>query len=117
MDAKKESQDVSPPMVNEDLALEHLGYKQELQRSFIFLDMVGFNFSIVTCWTALSGVFIIGVTAGGPPVMVFGWLGVCAITLTVAFSMAEMCSQLPVAGGQYSWVALLAPPRISRPLS
>ncbi|KAL2827427.1 putative GABA permease [Aspergillus cavernicola] len=102
---------------SEDLALEHLGYKQEFRRSFSLLDMIGFSFSIVTCWTALSGVFIVGVTAGGPPVMVLGWVGVCVVTLTVALSMAEMCSQWPVAGGQYSWVALLAPPKVARQLS
>ncbi|KAL3473446.1 amino acid/polyamine transporter I [Aspergillus californicus] len=119
MDAEKTaaSQDVFASTVNEDLALENLGYKQEFQRSFSLLDMVGFSFSIVTCWTALSGVFIVGVTAGGPPVMVLGWLGVCVVTLTVALSMAEMCSRWPVAGGQYSWVALLAPPKIARQLS
>lgn len=64
----------------------------ELKRSFGLLGMVGFSFSIVTCWTALSGVLIIGVESGGPPVMVWGWLAVCAVTLTVAYSMAEMCS-------------------------
>ncbi|KAJ5753614.1 uncharacterized protein N7511_007767 [Penicillium nucicola] len=80
----------------EDVALEHMGYQQEFKRSFGLLDMVGFSFSIVTCWTALSGVFIIGVEAG---------------------AMAEMCSRWPVAGGQYSWVAMLAPPRVSRQLS
>ncbi|KAL4804285.1 GABA permease [Aspergillus unguis] len=117
MEAKSLDQNVFAPTANEDLALEHLGYKQEFQRSFSLLDMIGFSFSIVTCWTALSGGFIIGVTAGGPPVMIFGWIGVCVVTLTVAFSMAEMCSRWPVAGGQYSWVALLAPPKISRELS
>lgn len=54
--------------------------------------MVGFSFSIVTSWTALSGVLIIGVESGGPPVMIWGWLGVCLVTLAVAYSMAEMCS-------------------------
>ncbi|KAJ0421627.1 GABA permease [Aspergillus carlsbadensis] len=110
-------QHVFASAANEDVALENLGYKQELQRTFSLLDMIGFSFSIVTCWTALSGGFIIGVTAGGPPVMIFGWIGVCVLTLTVAFSMAEMCSRWPVAGGQYSWVALLAPPKVSRELS
>ncbi|KAL4885566.1 GABA permease [Aspergillus karnatakaensis] len=110
-------QEVFAPTAREEVVLENLGYKQELRRSFSLLDMIGFSFSIVTCWTALSGGFIIGVTAGGPPVMVFGWLGVCIVTLTVAFSMAEMCSQWPIAGGQYSWVALLAPSRVSRQLS
>ncbi|EAA64822.1 hypothetical protein AN1702.2 [Aspergillus nidulans FGSC A4] len=91
MGATEENQNVFASAAGEEMALEHLGYKQ---------DMIGFSFSIVTCWTALSGVFIIGVKAGGPPVMVFGWIGVCVVTLTVALSMAEMCSRWPVAGGQ-----------------
>ncbi|CAI7615691.1 unnamed protein product [Penicillium glandicola] len=102
---------------NEDVALENMGYQQEFKRSFTLLDMVGFSFSIVTCWTALSGVFIIGIQAGGPPVMIFGWIGVCIFTVFIALAMAEMCSRWPVAGGQYSWVAMLAPPRVSRQLS
>jgi amino acid transporter len=64
----------------------------ELKRSFGLLGMVGFSFSIVTSWTALSGVLVIGVESGGPPVMVWGWLCVCLVTLAVAYSMAEMCS-------------------------
>ncbi|KAJ5968029.1 hypothetical protein N7501_004277 [Penicillium viridicatum] len=102
---------------DEDVALGNMGYEQEFKRSFGLLDMVGFSFSIVTCWTALSGVFIIGIQAGGPPVMIFGWIGVCVFTMFIALAMAEMCSRWPVAGGQYSWVAMLAPPRISRQLS
>ncbi|KAF1915841.1 GABA permease [Ampelomyces quisqualis] len=102
---------------SDDEILVQLGYTQELKRSFGLLGMVGFSFSIVTSWTALSGVLIIGVESGGPPVMVWGWLGVCLVTLAVAYSMAEMCSAYPVAGGQYSWVAILAPSRVARPLS
>lgn len=49
--------------------------------------------------------------------MLFGWLGVCVITFAVALSMAEWCSRWPVAGGQYSWVFLLAPPKIAREMS
>jgi choline transport protein len=60
--------------------------------------MVGFSFSIVTSWTALSGVLIIGVESGGPPVMIWGWLCVCLATLAVAYSMAEMCSAYEIPG-------------------
>lgn len=49
--------------------------------------------------------------------MVFSFIGVSILTLAVAIPMAEMCSMYPVAGGQYSWVAALAPPRIARGLS
>lgn len=49
--------------------------------------------------------------------MVYSWLAVCLVTLAVAYSFAEMCSAYPVAGGQYSWVAVLAPPKVARELS
>jgi choline transport protein len=70
-----------------------------------------------TSWSALAGVLIVGIGAGGPPVMIYSWIGVCIVTLAVAYSMAEMCSAYPVSGGQYSWVVLLAPPKIARGLS
>ncbi|KAF2030915.1 GABA permease [Setomelanomma holmii] len=97
----------------DDAVLAQLGYTQVLACS----EWSGFSFSIVTSWTALSGVLIIGVESGGPPVMVWGWLCVCLVTLAVAYSMAEMCSAYPTAGGQYSWVAILAPTRVARPFS
>lgn len=65
----------------------------------------------------MSGAFIIGVSAGGPPVILYGWIGTCILTLAVACAMAEMCSRWPVAGGQYSWVALMAPKKIAREMS
>lgn len=89
----------------------------ELNRSFGLLSMIGFAFSVVTSWTALSGTFIVGVTSGGPPVMVFSFLAVCFLTFSVVIPMAEMCSMYPVAGGQYTWCAVLAPPKIARGLS
>lgn len=79
--------------------------------------LVGHPINMVDSWTALSAVFIVGVDAGGPPVMIYGWIGVCMATMIVALSMAEMCARWPVAGGQYSWVALIAPPAISRQMS
>ncbi|KAJ5132384.1 hypothetical protein N7448_006542 [Penicillium atrosanguineum] len=115
--SKEKDNEVFQDATNEDVRLENLGYEQELKRSFGLLSMIGFSFSVVTSWTALSGVFIVGVTSGGPPVMVFSFIGVSILTLAVAMPMAEMCSMYPVAGGQYSWVAALAPPKIARGLS
>ncbi|KAL8727028.1 MAG: hypothetical protein Q9166_006326 [cf. Caloplaca sp. 2 TL-2023] len=102
---------------HEDVVLSNLGYQQELKRSFGLLGMIGFSFSIVTSWTALGSVLIIGVQSGGPPVMIWSWLGISIFSLAVAYSMAEICSAYPVAGGQYSWVAILAPPRVARGMS
>lgn len=91
--------------------------RAELRRSFSLLGMVGFSFSIVTCWSALGGTLTVGIQSGGPPVMVFSWIGVSITSLAVAFSFAEMCSSYPLAGGQYSWVAALAPNKWARGLS
>ncbi|KAI0150165.1 putative GABA permease [Xylariaceae sp. FL1272] len=112
----------SEKTVNQDAnqainALEALGYKQELHRSFSLLGMIGFSFSIVTCWTALSGTFTVGISSGGPPVMVWSWIGVTVAALAVALSFAEFCTIFPLSGGQYSWVAALAPPSWARGLS
>ncbi|KAI9735341.1 MAG: hypothetical protein M1818_006536 [Claussenomyces sp. TS43310] len=109
---KVTSQDVA-----DNVALENLGYQPELQRSFGLIGMIGFSFSIVTCWSALGGVLVTGVNAGGPPVMIWGWIGISSVSLCVAYSMAELCSEYPVAGGQYSWVYILAPASIRRQLS
>ena len=49
--------------------------------------------------------------------MIYSWIGICVVTLTVAFSMAEICSAYPVSGGQYSWVAVLAPKSVARGMS
>ncbi|KAK4502896.1 hypothetical protein PRZ48_006322 [Zasmidium cellare] len=118
---EKEKDEKTPQVFNQDaaeeIALKNLGYDQQLKRSFSLIGIIGFSFSIVTCWSALSGVLIIGAESGGPPVMVWSWLGVCVVSLTVAYSMAEMCSAYPVAGGQYSWVALLAPKKTARGFS
>ena len=103
--------------VREDTVLESLGYQQELKRSFGLFGMIGFSFSIVTSWSALGGVLIVGVQSGGPPVMIYSWIGISLFALAVAYSMAEMCSAYPLAGGQYSWVAVLAPPKVARGMS
>lgn len=46
--------------------------------------------------------------------MVWSWLGISFFSLMVAYSFAEMCSAFPTAGGQYSWVAMLAPKKYAR---
>ncbi|KAL9596610.1 MAG: hypothetical protein Q9219_005693 [cf. Caloplaca sp. 3 TL-2023] len=114
---KSHGTSVHEDAVHEDAVLSKIGYQQQLKRSFGLLGMIGFTFSIVTSWTALGSVLIIGVQSGGPPVMIYSWLGICVFTLAVAYSLAEICSAFPNNGGQYSWVAMLAPPRIARGMS
>ena len=114
---EEKSSPLFPPTVHESAILEDLGYAQELKRTFSFVGMLGFAFSIVTSWTALGGVLVVGIESGGPPVMIWSWLAICVLSLAVAGSMAEICSAYPVAGGQYSWVMILAPRSVARGMS
>lgn len=84
--------------MRDELQLESFGYQQELKRSFSLFGMIGFAFSVLTCWTALGGSLVVGTLAGGPPVIIWGWLGVCAGSMCVAYSFAEICSAYPIAG-------------------
>ena len=47
---------------------------------------------------------------GGPIAISWGWPIVCLIILTVAFSMAEVASAYPTAGGPYWWANELGGP-------
>ncbi|ANB11858.1 Hnm1p [Sugiyamaella lignohabitans] len=90
------------------LLLEQIGYKQELKRSFSLLTMAGWCFGVTSFWTAIGGSLVDTMNAGGPIALVWGWVIVCAFSLMVALSLAELTSAYPVAGGQYSWVLILS---------
>lgn len=115
MDSKEKA--FSEDGVRETETLETFGYTQELKRSFSLFGMVGFCFNIVASWIALSAVLVVGIGAGGPPVIIYSWIFICLFSLAVALSLAEMCSAFPVAGGQYSWVMILTPKSIARGMS
>lgn len=49
--------------------------------------------------------------------MLWGWVFVSLISVCIAASLAEICSQVPSAGGVYVWSAYLAPKGYARPVS
>jgi choline transport protein len=53
-----------------------------------------------------------GLRNGGPASLVWGMLFSIVGTMALALSLAEMASICPIAGAQYHWTALFAPPKI-----
>ena len=81
----------------DDAALANFGIKQELNRNFGFLSMLGLAFAILNSWTALGASMSLALPSGGPSSVIWGLIvaGVC--NLCLAASMAEFLSAYPTA--------------------
>ena len=90
--------------------LAELGYKQDLSRVWSSFSNFAISFTIISvlagCFTTYGQAF----NNGGPIAISWGWPIICALILTVAFSMSELCSAYPTAGGPYWWAAKLGGP-------
>jgi amino acid transporter len=90
--------------------LAELGYKQDLTRAWSAFSNFAISFTIISvlagCFTTYQQAF----NNGGPIAISWGWPIICALILTVAFSMSELASAYPTAGGPYWWSAKLGGP-------
>ena len=112
-----ERKDVESTKIDTDLdedvmKLEQMGYPQSLSRRFSIWSVLGSGFSLTNSWFGISGALAVGISSGGPVLLVYGILLCCLISICVGVSLAELASALPNAGGQYFWANELAPRRI-----
>jgi amino acid transporter len=85
--------------------LAELGYKQELRRGWSGFSNFAISFSIIS---VLAGCFTTYGQAwnnGGPIAISIAWPVISLFILCVAFSMAELASAYPTAGGIYYWAS------------
>ena len=101
---------VAPPagMDRDTVRLHQMGYAQELRRGMGGFSNFAISFSIISILTGGITTYYLGMDAGGPIVITFGWFIVGAFVLCVGAGMAEICSAYPTAGGLYYWSAQLA---------
>ncbi len=85
--------------------LGRFGYAQELFRSMGGFSNFAISFSIISILTGAVTLYGYGLETGGPLEMTLGWPLATLFTLTVAASMAELCSAYPTAGAMYHWAA------------
>jgi amino acid transporter len=90
--------------------LAELGYKQDLKRGWSGFSNFAISFSIISvlagCFTSYSQAWL----NGGPVAISIGWPVISLLILTVAFSMSELASAYPTAGGIYYWSSKLGGP-------
>jgi amino acid transporter len=90
--------------------LADLGYKQELARGWSGFTNFAISFTIISVLAGTVTNFSYAWNAGGPIAISIGWPVLCGFVLLVAFSMAELTSAFPTAGGPYWWSAKLGGP-------
>ncbi|HEY2259381.1 MAG TPA: amino acid permease [Solirubrobacteraceae bacterium] len=87
--------------------LAELGYKQELKRGWSGFSNFAISFSIISilagCFTTYGQAWL----NGGPVAISIGWPVISVFILMVAFSMSELASAMPTAGGIYYWSSKL----------
>lgn len=59
----------------------------------------------------------IGLYAGGPVALIWGWFLTFSGNLALATSVAEMASMCPISGAQYHWTYMFAPPKWHIPIT
>jgi amino acid transporter len=96
-------------MDQDERDLAELGYKQELHRGWSSFTNFAISFTIISVLAGCVTNFSFAWNAGGPIAISIGWPILCGFVLLVAFSMAELTSAMPTAGGPYWWSANLRP--------
>jgi amino acid transporter len=93
----------SGTLSRDEQRLAELGYKQELKRGWSAFSNFAISFSIISvlagCFTSYGQAF----NNGGPVAISIGWPVISLFILCVAFSMSELASAFPTAGGIYYW--------------
>ena len=80
-----------------------MGYKQELSRAWSGFTNFAISFTIISVLAGTFTTFAFAWQNGGPIAISIGWPVLCFFVLMVAFSMAELTSRYPTAGGPYWW--------------
>src|ERR671924_1013284 len=87
--------------------LADLGSRQELARAWSGFTNFAISFTIISVLAGTFTTFGQAWNAGGPIAISIGWPVICLFVLFVAWSMAELTSAFPTAGGPYWWAAKL----------
>ncbi|KAH7411641.1 amino acid/polyamine transporter I [Phaeosphaeria sp. MPI-PUGE-AT-0046c] len=104
---------------NDEEILAHFGKRQQLRRNLSFISVLGLGCTLMLTWEASLAVSnaLPPLKNGGTAGALGAFLVVAGGVLTQVLVMAEMASMMPLSGGEYNWVSILAPPRFSNLLS
>ncbi|QDY75459.1 amino acid permease [Streptomyces qinzhouensis] len=94
--------------LDDDATLHAMGYPRKLTRRFRAFDNFAISFTIINVISGIFSAFGYGMAAGGPLILVAGWIGVSVMVLFVGAAMAEIASAYPTSGALYFAAGKLA---------
>lgn len=97
-----------PIALDDDATLHAMGYPRKLTRRFQAFDNFAISFTIINIISGIFSGFGFGLNAGGPSILVLGWIGVSVMVLFVGAAMAEVASAYPTSGALYFSAGKLA---------
>jgi len=108
---RRREREVTPPEGVSDVdqtrrdeeRLAEMGYKQDLSRAWSGFTNFAISFTIISVLAGTFTTFSFAWLHGGPVMVSIGWPVICFFVLMVGFSMAELTSRYPTAGGPYWW--------------
>jgi amino acid transporter len=92
---------------SDEQKLAELGYKQELNRRWSGFSNFAISFAIICILAGGFTSYGQALKNGGPVSIAIGWPVISLLILFVAWSMAELASSMPTAGGIYYWSSKL----------
>src|SRR6188474_1530252 len=95
-------------MEHDKKVLHNLGYAQELSRRMGGFSNFAISFSIINILAGGISAFYAAFNSAGAGGAFIGWLVGGFFSLMVAFSMGQIASAYPTAGGLYHWASILA---------
>jgi amino acid transporter len=99
------------PLTSDERLLEKMGYKPELNRGWSAFSNFAISMTIICILSGCLTTYGQAWNYGGPIGMSIGWPVISILVLMVGFSMAELASKFPTAGGIYYWAHQLGGPR------
>jgi amino acid transporter len=98
----------APITLDDDAMLHAMGYPRKLTRRFRAFDNFAISFTIINIISGIFSAFGFGMGAGGPRILIFGWIGVSVMVLFVGAAMGEIASAYPTSGALYFSAGKLA---------
>ncbi len=92
---------------DDEKRLAELGYEQSLHRAWSSFSNFAISFTIISVLAGCFTTYAFAWNGGGPIAISWGWPIICGLILLVAFSMSELVSKYPTAGGIYWWASEL----------